>query len=278
MHVGVVFVSSSLLAEPTFDRWLMRYIRSSRLVSARAVLEPTALVTHVEQVSSKGGAGSVIPVVCDLADPEQTAERIAAQLPIDLVVNNAGSSTLHSFLDTPLAEFDRTLKYSPSPPSTHARVIVSCALTAAPPNSVNLRGVLHVSQIVARDMVRRRHEGDRAPFAFVNISSQASKVALLNHTSYCCSKGGLDQLTRMMALELGPHQVRMVLICSSSSNLQPHSHMPLSLSLSLLLSCSRADTRQLSESDCRADGHGQGANEHQSTFLVTLSLSLSIST
>merc|ERR1712146_709373 len=33
-------------------------------------------------------------------------------------------------------------------------------------------------------------------------------VALTDHTSYCTSKGALDQLTRMMALELGPHGIR----------------------------------------------------------------------
>jgi len=41
------------------------------------------------------------------------------------------------------------------------------------------------------------------------VSSQASMVALKDHTSYCTSKGGLDQLTRMMALELGPHNIRV---------------------------------------------------------------------
>lgn len=42
----------------------------------------------------------------------------------------------------------------------------------------------------------------------VNLSSQASSRAILNHASYCASKGALDQLTRVMALELGPHQAR----------------------------------------------------------------------
>jgi len=34
-------------------------------------------------------------------------------------------------------------------------------------------------------------------------------VALDEHTSYCVAKGGVDQLTRMMALELGPHNIRV---------------------------------------------------------------------
>ena len=38
---------------------------------------------------------------------------------------------------------------------------------------------------------------------------QASMTALPDHTTYCASKGAVDQLTRMMALELGPHQIRV---------------------------------------------------------------------
>lgn len=43
--------------------------------------------------------------------------------------------------------------------------------------------------------------------AIVNVSSQASKIALQGHLAYCASKGALDAVTRMFALELGPHQV-----------------------------------------------------------------------
>jgi L-xylulose reductase len=43
---------------------------------------------------------------------------------------------------------------------------------------------------------------------FVNVSSQASKVALANHTAYCTSKAALNQLTQMMALELAPFGIR----------------------------------------------------------------------
>ena len=43
--------------------------------------------------------------------------------------------------------------------------------------------------------------------AIVNVSSQASMRALPLHGVYCATKGALDQLTRVMALELGPSQV-----------------------------------------------------------------------
>jgi NAD(P)-dependent dehydrogenase (short-subunit alcohol dehydrogenase family) len=61
-----------------------------------------------------------------------------------------------------------------------------------------------VAQECARDMIRRRHKG-----AIVNVSSGASKRGLPDHTAYCASKGALDALTRAMAVELGPHGIRV---------------------------------------------------------------------
>ena len=43
----------------------------------------------------------------------------------------------------------------------------------------------------------------------VNVSSTGSKFGLRDHAAYCASKGALDQLTRVMALELGPHGIRV---------------------------------------------------------------------
>ncbi|WAQ96344.1 DCXR-like protein, partial [Mya arenaria] len=59
-------------------------------------------------------------------------------------------------------------------------------------------------QVVARGMVERGEGG-----AIVNISSMTTNVAFPEHTSYCSSKGAVDTLTRVMALELGPHQIRV---------------------------------------------------------------------
>ncbi len=44
--------------------------------------------------------------------------------------------------------------------------------------------------------------------SIVNLSSQAAMIAIENHATYCASKGALDQLTKVMALELAPYQVR----------------------------------------------------------------------
>ena len=63
------------------------------------------------------------------------------------------------------------------------------------------------TQIVARKM-----KGG----AIVNISSQASTRAFKDHTAYCTSKGALDQLTRMMALEYVVGSSRLFGRCSFS--------------------------------------------------------------
>ncbi|XP_060027712.1 L-xylulose reductase isoform X2 [Erinaceus europaeus] len=70
--------------------------------------------------------------------------------------------------------------------------------------AVNLRAVIQVSQMVARGLKARG-----TPGSIVNVSSQASQRALTNHSVYCSSKGALDMLTKVMALELGPHKIRV---------------------------------------------------------------------
>ena len=114
----------------------------------------------------------------DLLDAEATAKAVRQVLPIDLLVNSAGVVIMEPFLETTVKNFDETL-------------------------GVNTRAMLVVSQAVARDMVARK-----APGSIVNISSVANTIAFQDHTTYCISKGGVDQLTRCMAMELGPHKIR----------------------------------------------------------------------
>ncbi|KYN04064.1 D-erythrulose reductase [Cyphomyrmex costatus] len=45
--------------------------------------------------------------------------------------------------------------------------------------------------------------------SIVNVSSQAAQAALKDHAVYCMSKAALDMLTKTMALELGPHNIRV---------------------------------------------------------------------
>jgi NAD(P)-dependent dehydrogenase (short-subunit alcohol dehydrogenase family) len=109
----------------------------------------------------------------------QVSEAVRKALPVDLLINNAGVAFCESFLETSIEHWDTTM-------------------------NVNVRAAFVAGQLVAKDMISRGVKG-----AIVNVSSQASMVALNEHTSYCVSKGALDQLTRMMALELGKHGIRV---------------------------------------------------------------------
>jgi len=98
---------------------------------------------------------------------------------IELLVNNAGISILEPLLTTSPENFAQV----------YATNVTSC---------------LVVTQVVAAKLIARKKPG-----AIVNLSSQGSMVGLRDHASYCSSKGALDQLTRVMALELGPHKIRV---------------------------------------------------------------------
>lgn len=141
--------------------------------------EVVAVGRNAVDLASLARETGAATIVAELADP--VAARAAAERagPIDLLVNNAGITILQPFLDVTTDALDAIM-------------------------AVNLRAVLVISQVVARGMIARGTGG-----AIVNLSSQASQVALADHAAYCASKGALDQLTRVMALELGPHQIRV---------------------------------------------------------------------
>lgn len=121
----------------------------------------------------------IITVEADLSNIQAAVKQIESVGPVDLLVNNAGVGVLSSFLEVTEESYDRVM-------------------------NVNLKAVLFISQTIARGMAERGRGG-----AIVNVSSQASQAALQDHAVYCASKGGLDQLSRVMALELGPHKIRV---------------------------------------------------------------------
>jgi glucose 1-dehydrogenase len=102
---------------------------------------------------------------------------------VDILVNNAGIIHGAEFLDLKEADFDRVLR-------------------------VNLKGAFLVGQAAARRMVDQIKAGG-PPGTVINMSSINAEVAIPNHTPYCVSKGGLAQLTRVMALALAPHGIRV---------------------------------------------------------------------
>ncbi|MDB5796931.1 MAG: dehydrogenase [Paucimonas sp.] len=97
---------------------------------------------------------------------------------IDILVNNAGITHAADFLDLREEDFDRVLR-------------------------VNLKSMFLCGQAVARQMVRQ------GSGAIINMSSVNAVVAIANQVPYVVSKGGVNQLTKVMALNLAPHGVRV---------------------------------------------------------------------
>jgi NAD(P)-dependent dehydrogenase (short-subunit alcohol dehydrogenase family) len=133
------------------------------------------VVSHIRQ---EGGTAQGL--AADIADPTASAalmDRVVDEYGrIDVLVNNAGLGANHDVLDITPADWDELM-------------------------DVNLRGLFFTTQAAARHMVARGYG------RIVNMSSQAGRVALPRHTVYCASKGGVEQLTRVLALEWAPSGV-----------------------------------------------------------------------
>ncbi len=69
---------------------------------------------------------------------------------------------------------------------------------------INARGTLLVTKYASESMIAAGNGG-----AIVNVSSQASLVGLAGHISYASSKGAVDAMTRVSALELGQYNIRV---------------------------------------------------------------------
>jgi L-xylulose reductase len=118
-------------------------------------------------------------IVSDLGDATEARRMAERAGDIDLLVNNAAIAILEPLLETKVESWDTTM-------------------------AINLRAVLIVSQVIAKRMIERGVAG-----SIVNVSSMSAFQALPNHAAYAASKAGLDQLSKVMAVELGPHSIRV---------------------------------------------------------------------
>jgi NAD(P)-dependent dehydrogenase (short-subunit alcohol dehydrogenase family) len=110
-------------------------------------------------------------------------EAVAAFGCLDIAVSNAGIIHTADFVDITEADFDRVIR-------------------------INLKGVFLTGQAAAKRMLAQLKEG-RAAGTIINMSSINAVVAIPNQVPYCVAKGGVDQLTKVMALSLAPHGIRV---------------------------------------------------------------------
>ena len=97
---------------------------------------------------------------------------------IDVLVNNAGVNVRKTTLDLSEEEWDRVL-------------------------DTNLKGYFLVAQAVAPHMIRQKRG------KVINVSSIFGAVGMNNQLAYACSKGGINQMTKVMAIEWAPHNVQV---------------------------------------------------------------------
>jgi NAD(P)-dependent dehydrogenase (short-subunit alcohol dehydrogenase family) len=148
------------------------------LAETGAIVVPTVR-TDADAASLASDAQSrgltVHPQQLDVRDVASIAEAVsrivAARGRIDVLVNNAGLGFARAAFDVTEADWDEMM-------------------------AVNLRGAFFMSQAVARAMVAAGRGG-----RIVNISSQGGLVGLPDATVYCASKGGLNMMTKTLALE-----------------------------------------------------------------------------
>jgi NAD(P)-dependent dehydrogenase (short-subunit alcohol dehydrogenase family) len=97
---------------------------------------------------------------------------------IDILINNAGVTHAADFLDLTEDDFDRVLR-------------------------INLKSMFLCGQAVAREMVKQ------GSGCIINMSSVNSELAIPNQVPYVVSKGGVNQLTKVMALSLAASGIRV---------------------------------------------------------------------
>jgi 2-deoxy-D-gluconate 3-dehydrogenase len=150
-----------------------------------AVGRDAAGLRDVKQAVEKLGRRCVA-IEADLATvegPKSAAAKALAEFgTIDILLNNAGVTTLKSIIDTPIDEWEWV-------------------------NAVNLRAPFLLAQALAPNMIKQQMG------KIINISSQSGVVALADHGAYGASKGGLNMLTKVMTIEWAKHNIQANSIC-----------------------------------------------------------------
>ena len=131
----------------------------------------------------RDAGGEACFIACDVGEKAQVealvAGAVAAYGRVDSAVANAGIVKFGDFLDLPEEDFDAVLR-------------------------VNLKGVFLTGQAAARQMVKQGGGG-----TIITMSSINSVVAIPNILPYVTAKGGVNQLTKAMALSLADKGIRV---------------------------------------------------------------------
>ena len=149
-------------------------------VAVNYVVEPERAQATVEDI--RGLGVDAIAVEADVSDGRAVSamvDRVAREFgAIDILVNNAGVQTWKPFLEVTETEWDFVI-------------------------NTNLKGTFLCMQAAARVM---KEQGGGA---IVNIGSGSNKAPFPGLVAYTASRGGIEMLTKVAAVELGPLKIRV---------------------------------------------------------------------
>ncbi len=168
-----------------------RFVRGGMAVVI-ADIDDAAGMSAQDELRSQGG--QALFVHCDVAERLHLRNMLAAALDsfrrVDVLVNNAAIVHQADFFELTEDDFDRVLR-------------------------VNLRSAFIASQLVARQMVKQVERetaltpGGSRNYCIINMSSINAVIAIGDQVPYAVAKGGLNQLTRVSAVALARHGIRV---------------------------------------------------------------------
>jgi NAD(P)-dependent dehydrogenase (short-subunit alcohol dehydrogenase family) len=151
------------------------------VLTSRTLKDVEAVAAELASTGRK-----ILPLQADVTqveDVEEAVRRAVATLGrIDVLINNAGINIRKPALELTETDWDQTL-------------------------DTNVKGCFRVAKAVGRHMVARQKG------CIVNIASMLASVTLPERAAYASSKGGLVQMTRTLAVEWAPYNIRVNAIC-----------------------------------------------------------------
>lgn len=140
-----------------------------------------ALAALASDMTAAGLAA--VPMTLDITDAAATADFVGRHGPFDILVNSAGMARHSAALDTTEGDFD--------------------AVTG-----INLRAAFFLTRAVARGLIDAGRPG-----SLINISSQMGHVGGIDRAVYAATKHAIEGMTKSMAIEWGPHGIRVNTLC-----------------------------------------------------------------
>lgn len=119
----------------------------------------------------------------DVTDGAAVSGFLDAEAPFDILVNSAGMARHAPFLEVTEADYDAVL-------------------------DINLRALFFLSKAVAARLV-----AEKRPGSIIHVSSQMGHVSGPRRSVYSATKFAVEGLTKAMAIELGPHNIRVNTVC-----------------------------------------------------------------